>query len=814
MLHSSSYSALPRPGQHCAERRRQCTAFVDGRVTGRVYGQLGEACSFLAVSRHADAILCLRNIRQDCPKNSSVAKLVDCVHEAVRKDFDDHNLSFIDTAELAPSVALQGRATSAETLFPSSVTPRRSVSIPISVTSCGTGGDDGTVRPPATSQADDCPLHSANVAIGTRGANAFKEAIMSVSCARRKLLSCRDKFVSVRLAVKYLRSLRDSLHMTATTHPLFLAPLLRLAREMDLLEVLLAAEFKISRLNGVGAFVELVRVDRLMAAYFGQTRFVDEASADEDDFSSEGGSFGQLWSSAVSTRSQPLNGSLPRRADRLHGSNASLVLPMPQVTASSQDKVEQNEMLVTRLEQRYLYIREHCARKLWFLCGSGFAEAARLSQRCILDPQTTPGAGSSTAIAGVSYQVEVDNRRSQDHRQQRTVPPCVYSDELAKLSKLPGVAFAGVFANAKQLPHAQAGCRHASSGGLGTPFQDCAWLSHRQRRNGSVPTERAMASQPVPKAGRQSAPTNNAASGAGGPENVGEFEWWALSFMTCRSPVQIPVQVGVSMAVEMGRCNMSGLEALDEWRQQPELKLLRAALTQACRRRHAEGPCSSSRALVADGPSSVSAVSGDALLGTAVNVPATPMILDSQTSLGNCRCLVLPLDTGWFASPLFVAAVMYGSKHGRTEAATAETASARPHVGDGTTEAPRLKHDGSRQAPISMPRTLPGRNEGGGLDGSPSDSPCGSDGGVSSGASGVMDASSADALAGERADRNTCVTKAKDVMSHLRRWLLNPPAARTEDVPDRMSRDEDPKVAVERLLWRIANLVSGRDLRG
>lgn len=863
-----------------------CSAPSADHVCDDVVGQLGEACALTALSRHASALRSLSTLRRHRDLDSSVAGLVDYLSEAIQIDKESHRLS-TDTAAVSASPPLRAQAAPVDVV---ETDWQRTTAAAVGV-AAGFAGADGVQ-----------PSVYADVASGV---HAFREAILSVTSVRRKLLMCHEAFVAVGPAVKHLRYLRDKLLTYAKSYPLFSAPLVHLSREMELVEALLAAEFKASRLNGVGAFADLARADRLLGAYFGSGRFVGQAWVSEGcsimtsavescggggsgcggvsapastsptaackaerrrpsqpSLSPAIGAFGSNCSlvSAASAASSTSPSPAARIGPTLLSSERSVSAPpfaLPLAAPTSHAVHRQSGVQFTELEQRYLSIRAHCVRKLRFLCGSGFSAAARLGPRQILEAQAAVGGGGSATAVGSSAPCDADGGGPRRRCQVERGPACSYSEALAELAELPGVAFAGVFANAKQLPQLQASCRLASGAGLSAPLQDSAWLCPANLRSGSALSEGAEASTSASAAAEAGCwaaePTRIAAAAAptalGGPEGGGDFDWWALTFVTAVSPGK----------------------ALEEWRQRPELKLLRTALMQACRKRHAEGRLSSCRSArgslrraqpqipaghghrvrrYSTQGSAVAAASsfqvpgspalphgespglklpikplgGDALLGRAVDVPSAPTVIASAGSdlsaseqnhpQGNPRaicssgtaptcskCLVLPLDLGWFQSPLFVSVVLHDSKRSCTEAREGHPTASRQQLTWSSA-------CGSQEATWHESVVSEGASSHGG-----------SDAGPPRGAAAAAAAAQATAAGASAADysRGGCCTRGPPGRGFLQLlgnlWRRSMAAVAETDARGDESDEEDPTAAAERLLWRLANSVSGRDLR-
>eukprot|EP00927_Polykrikos_kofoidii_P014691 TRINITY_DN16482_c0_g1_i1.p1 TRINITY_DN16482_c0_g1~~TRINITY_DN16482_c0_g1_i1.p1 ORF type:complete len:842 (+),score=101.03 TRINITY_DN16482_c0_g1_i1:235-2526(+) len=753
--------------------------------------------------------------RRRHPSDSNVAKLFECVSEVVLIDRDGHHLNYEGgTGLLASAILLRGQVACSDVDVPEVMSPR-SVAQSSNTRWVEEGASATSVVAPATAEfmmaaaqtatspvAPNSPRGSrcsqtsekgeristhfpTNVAVSIRGARAFKEAMVLVTKARKSLLMSTDKFLAVHPTVKFLRSVRDSLYTLAALYPLFLAPLTRFACEMELLEALLAAEFKASRLNGVGAFSELVRADRLLDAFFVRSRFIGNCSAQTDIDMSVATSDSRdecSWDSLLvpphSTEPQQARKAECNRMSSQRKRSTSLISATSVASKNALKRVasdlsaasvrSERSALVdspsepvqgydggvyTGLEQRYLTIRAHCAKKLWFLCGVGFSSATNIGRRQILDGQAVHGGSCNADAVGSSQSADVDSAGPQQSCQTGIVTRCVYSKDLTRLVNLPNVTFAGVFANAKQLPRIQVECRHAGSAGLGTPFHDSAWLCPVQPRSGSTHFKRAVASAPTaPCVGASAAPSK-----AGVTEGGGECEWWALHFMVNPSLGETTAQLGAQATAgqQESRSTVSGLKALEEWRHQPEVKLLRMALLQACQKRHATSQVSTCR-------SSAGQLADD-LFDRSVDVPTEPSTLASDTLSEGCKCLVLPLDLGWFPSPLFVAVMMKDISRSRTGSA----AVASPSV-------------------------------------------------QSAGFITGISASSVDAgVSSVASDRSqTCVPRGHDFFSHLKNMWRRSFTTVAEGAVCERREEQDPTVEVERLLWRVASLVSGRDLRG
>lgn len=458
----------------------------------------------------------------------------------------------------------------------------------------------------------------------TADIEAFAEVLVHFfTHVQSRILLNSDFFMSPLLSIHTLRAARQRAARAAESCPVCVSLLQQLQLEADLLESLLTAEYKVSLLKGVECFVDLARAEQLLEVYC-----ADRTSALHNRDDSHVTTLSGL--SAHSSRVSPRR----RGPDGLHRSTASA--PAAVVVET-----------VSKLDQFYLWFHAHSAGRLRLLCGGGFLAAPLAAE----DPpcRHTPPRGRSD------------------------VPSCAYMRDLRLLAEREGVDFVGVFANAQQFPHLNEDLR----AGRQDPLKEAAWL---------LPPLEIPSSGADPAAG---------------------FRWWALAFAS-------KVSTGLQ-AVETWR-HMPEFQALRaalgkacsgrhttsrtrpghvqsqaslEGRRDGQANTLTASLPVSSPLSASLCVASSwgqetfgswSTSLAPPSPSihsqspwvrkKKSEVRNDkvsehmdgyaecSLCAAAVDVPDGPMeSCPEDVSASPFRCLVVPLDLGWFQSPLFVGLV-------------------------------------------------------------------------------------------------------------------------------------------------------------
>eukprot|EP00929_Paragymnodinium_shiwhaense_P036380 TRINITY_DN19505_c0_g1_i2.p1 TRINITY_DN19505_c0_g1~~TRINITY_DN19505_c0_g1_i2.p1 ORF type:complete len:619 (-),score=129.67 TRINITY_DN19505_c0_g1_i2:50-1906(-) len=265
----------------------------------------------------------------------------------------------------------------------------------------------------------------------------YADCLVELLDIRLVVLCSPEKAVNVSALRRKLNQLRQKVKKAKgkANKDLFTAVLTRLVDEADLLEALMAADYKASMLKGLEAFNQLLRADMLLLRYF-------------------------------SLQAEPAQESKPSSENSLPLEEAS----------HERRPCRQHEL--TPLEKRYLWLRSHCAAKLQLLCGASMA-AARASlqpstaQQQVRKPDASPALAEMSPMSphssppessadGAASAREIDKAATTKDASQEAyerlgtlcrsaapwLPTCDYLAELEDIVRLPGVSFAGVFANA------------------------------------------------------------------------------------------------------------------------------------------------------------------------------------------------------------------------------------------------------------------------------------------------------------------------------------------------------------------------------
>lgn len=541
------------------------------------------------------------------------------------------------------------------------------------------------------------------VANAADATGAFVEALVDfASGILRPVVLAADMFLEPRLLLVRVRAAKRGFSILADTHQLLEKPFNRLCAEAELLEALLTAEFKMSVVKGLDAAVELVRAREAMVQFLDTKRSIgfDGRCCPGDPFQDTTmlttSSAGQS-TSATSNLDRGRVGSTSRGscASACESSTADVSwasLRRPLSTSLPGGSGDRN---FTRLEKWFIRFHEHCVSKHAFLFAGGFAAASLFGPRQVMEPHV--GAGSFIGASVSSDKSAEERLGSQSSSDAETGSKSkTYLQDLHGIAAFPGVSFVGVFINSQQLPHLRAtkrsmGLEHNAPAALiaALPFLDSAWL--------------------LPIAAAEDGTTPDGNSGSN------DFEWWSLA---CVSTDKNQIESGMGTRLREGTeaidawrhdsrfrllrtalgvaCRERHAKQMP-WSPQPASPLLspssprlvvestdaampalslgQSPASDFRRQKHmaSQGGASLAASISRSSepasppspfllPPSGWSGEGDYLLAGAVKTPETPIALSSSCpaepgSDTPYQCLVMPLDLGWFPSPMYLGLV-------------------------------------------------------------------------------------------------------------------------------------------------------------
>lgn len=239
---------------------------------------------------------------------------------------------------------------------------------------------------------------------------------------------------------------------------------------------------------------------------------------------------------------------------------------------------------LTQVEKWLVNFHCHLWGKLLLLASGGLYAARHARQAVTEQPATTPGRmrlspcsstrGASSPDAGRSLASPSNSKTSVRDELAGHLPGNMgvsrsYIKNLQEFVSHPGVLFAGVFVNLRQLPHLQADIREKISSGVQAPpippwglaafFHESAWLV------------------PFPPHSPERVPHD---------EGTDCYDWLATGFTANMVRVRQAEDNRYSTTqTDVADCRC-GLQALEACRHLPELKRLLTSLNSACKLRH------------------------------------------------------------------------------------------------------------------------------------------------------------------------------------------------------------------------------------
>lgn len=544
---------------------------LDVAMEERANTLIQEACELMVDCCHHSASRKLEEIKRDFRSDTAMQRLSAYLEKIVDLDRDYHVRRGLVMGSAPNGVGVGSSNTS-----PAFTTP---VLVSIRTLSVELRGQAVATRSPLSTLIERTRVD----------ADAYIEVLLEFS--RRlhaDIIHRQDSFVAVLPALRRVKGLRELASQKAEAHQVFARSLQRLALEAELFEALLTVDYKATLLAGIDAFAELQRAEHLLARYVQRsgpclaTPSAFNSAVGADALRGLGGSASSLHSLAC----------VPNKN---FGTSASLVSQQPPLGASLTSTMISGRLSCVELpdsggglsvlESWYEWFCSHCTGRLLLLCGAGLAAAAHLGARQIVEPWVGQASSAGVWNRGGSSLGSSDSgtplvaRPSTEQSTCTTeIPPgrlrtpaldppvlapqraeshaCTYLSDLRSLASLPGVAFVGVFANARQLPHLQdPHCISAIDPGkvmkndsVSAGMEDSAWL---------------LAPVTAPS------PHNLTYSEASVLEPM-----WALAFAAAE------IQGGEQPRV------LCGLDALRQCRHASEWRQLRRDLSNACRARH------------------------------------------------------------------------------------------------------------------------------------------------------------------------------------------------------------------------------------